>query len=120
MFLRDVCWLANRNGWEVSTGKTGRAENHCLVPNIASLMSVSCGSRKGDEPDLVLVCFTASHSHFKAQLGTAEWFPSHILRWCSSANSVIMVTVKARLETGGIQGTFRHPRFSGASTEQEG
>ena len=83
-------------------------------------MSVSRGSRKVDEPDLVLVCFTANHSRFNAQLGTAEGFPSHILCWYSSVDSVIMVTVKARLETHGIQGTSRHPRFSRASTEQEG
>ena len=108
MFLRDICGLTNTNGRKHWAGKMG---NHCLVPNTASLMSVSRGSRKVDEPDLVLVCFTVDHSHFNEQWGTVKWFPSHILRWYPSAQSVKTVTVKARLETGGIHGTSRHPKF---------
>ena len=82
-------------------------------------MSVSRGSREVDEPDLVLACFTVSQSHFNAQLGTIEWVASRVLRWYPSAKSVEMFTVKARLETGGIRGTSRHPRCLRASTEQE-
>ena len=121
-----TCFYEISVGWQTGMGGKIRRErrvergNHGLVQNIASLMSVSRGSRKVDDPDLVRACFTVNNSRFKAQLGTVEWHPSRVLRWYSSANSVKMVTVKARLESGRIRRASRHPEYLRASTEQEG